>query len=335
MLLPMLLWIGLYRTALYYPIENHIIATRSAIREYRRLCLVDASAHICVFLITSILSVVPWTVLYYRETGRLIPNSWPSETMIKNSVFLQQAIDRPWYFYLEKLLVLSPVIFIGLCVTATSAFRLFVVDFVGGISNIVGRKSSAADFSNGPKSVREAAIRNSGSHNNHYNIFDYILVLAVSNRQRLHLIVLGSWAFAFLVPLTVLGRLGAGFQTRFILPAVPPLAILACYFVVSPYLKSLAILRYSLVNNSTHTNDNRFFNLTNVLLRVSVVALLLGYSAMHTIYYSILYPTLFADLEYSIIEIIVSILDNVLVAFQDQKSFELFLKLMKHYGLNK
>jgi hypothetical protein len=159
MLLPMLLWIALSRTALYYPIENHIIATRSAIREYRRLCLVDASAHICVFLIASLLSMVPWTVLYYRETGRLIPNSWPSETMIKNSVFLQQAIDRPWYFYLEKLLVLSPVIFIGLCVAATSAFRLFVVDFVGGIFSIVGRKPSAADYSNDPKSVREAAIR--------------------------------------------------------------------------------------------------------------------------------------------------------------------------------
>ena len=331
MLLPMLLWIALYRTTLYYPVRNHIIATRDNIREYRRLCLVDASAHLCVFLIASLLSVVPWTVLYYRETGRLIPNSWPSEAMIENSVFLQQAINRPWYFYLEKLLFMSPVIFIGLCVTATSAFRLFVVDFLGGIFSIVGRRPSAAGHCNDPKSIREAAIRNGGSY---YNIFDYILVLAVSNKQRLHLIVLGSWAFAFIVPLTVLGSLGAGFQTRFILPAVPALSILACYFVLSPYLKSLAVLRYGLVNN-THSNATRFFNITNVLLRVSVVALLLGYSAMHTIYYSVLYPTFFADLDYSIIEIIVSIVDSAFVVPPDQKSFELFLKMMKHYGLNK
>ncbi len=312
MLLPFSLWITHSRTALYYPIGNHTLSSSDNTRKYRKAYLTDVALHLGTFLITSLICMLPWTLLHYNATGRIFPNSWPSATMIKNSPFLQQAINRPWFFYLEKLLFLSPVVFIGLCVAFNAFTKYFLINF--------------------PRVVyRYAKFTESTTES---NLLDNCLILMVSNRLRFHSLVLGAWAAAFLAPFTLLGSLGAGFQTRFILPAIPPLSILACYFVLNPYFGNLIRFRSGLVN-STRSNPTQYSNLSNLILRFAFLAILLGYSAMHTLYYSVLYPTFFADLDYSLIDIIVTIIDNIFEAPPDQKSFERTLSMMKHYGLKK
>jgi len=54
------------------------------------------------------------------------------------------------------------------------------------------------------------------------------IVINLKKRQMLAEII---WAFSFLVPLTLYGIFGQGYQTRYILPAIPALAILSADFV--------------------------------------------------------------------------------------------------------
>ena len=71
-----------------------------------------------------------------------------------------------------------------------------------------------------------------------------------------------------------LGRLGAGFQTRFLLPVLPATSVLA-----------------SILINYTNSNSN------SQSLKELLVFVLLSYSAMHMLYYGIMFPPLFADLD--------------------------------------
>lgn len=91
-------------------------------------------------------------------------------------------------------------------------------------------------------------------------------------------LTLSSWPMAFLVGLSVLGVAGAGSQARFLLPAIAPLC---------------ALTGAQLAFTSAHSE--------HVL---PLAALLLAYMGVNLMYYAILFPNLYADLDLSVIELI-------------------------------
>lgn len=62
-------------------------------------------------------------------------------------------------------------------------------------------------------------------------IFGWINILVCLRKKRLGLELI--WAFSFLFPLTLYGVMGQGYQTRYILPAIPALAILSADFAAN------------------------------------------------------------------------------------------------------
>jgi len=113
---------------------------------------------------------------------------------------------------------------------------------------------------------------------------------------------------SFLFGLTCLGIAGGGYQTRFLLPIFPATSILSGYCVM------------------TSICEGNVFSLV-------VQVLLIVYGAMHTLYYGILYPPLFADIDYSLVDIINGILANAYVPPNSKDSFLFVIEHMKHYGL--
>ena len=107
---------------------------------------------------------------------------------------------------------------------------------------------------------------------------------------------------------TCLGMAGGGYQTRFLLPILPATSILTGFCTV----KSL---------------------LDRNILGLTILLLLVFYGAMHTLYYSVLYPPLFADMDYSLVDIVDGILANEYVPPSNKDSFVYAIEYMKHYGL--
>jgi hypothetical protein len=68
---------------------------------------------------------------------------------------------------------------------------------------------------------------------------------------------------------------------------------------------------------------------------IACTTLLLSYGAIHCLYYGVLFSPLFADLDHSLVDIIISTLQNSYYAPPSRESFELTLKFMKHFGLNR
>ena len=58
------------------------------------------------------------------HTGRLLPNAWPSEEMIRSSTYLQNAIAKPVYYYAYILLAISPIHILGLLIASASICRI-------------------------------------------------------------------------------------------------------------------------------------------------------------------------------------------------------------------
>lgn len=104
----------------------------------------------------------------------------------------------------------------------------------------------------------------------------------------------------------------SGYQSRFLTPLLPFTAILAAFFVV----------RGPQVPNSTSP------------MAGATVALLLAYSAMHFLYYGVLFAPFYADLDNSLLEIIPAILSSPYAAPPDKETFKLTLNFMKHFGLS-
>lgn len=115
--------------------------------------------------------------------------------------------------------------------------------------------------------------------------------------------VLLSWPLAFLGGLTFIGALGGGFQIRFILPILPATAILTGIAVV----------------NAGPTVS-------------PFVSLLCCVSAMHVLYYSVLYSPLFADMDNSVLEIVAKILNTTLDTNGSKESMYRMFQVMQHYG---
>ena len=121
------------------------------------------------------------------------------------------------------------------------------------------------------------------------------------------LTVLSVWPLSFLLGLTVLGAAGAGFQSRFLIPALPATAVLTAFVAGASAESSVS---------------------------GGIVLLLVVVGAFHTFYYCILYPTLFADFELSIADIIALILSSPLQPIESRTALSEVANFMTHHGLN-
>lgn len=127
-------------------------------------------------------------------------------------------------------------------------------------------------------------------------------------------VVLVSWPLSFLVAFTVLGVLGAGYQLRFLTPILPASAILAGYFVE--------------IQLKAHKS------LVSILMPVAIV-MLLCYSALHCLYYGILFSPLYADMDESIVGVILNLLRTAYYSPRDKEEMQNIFRYLAHFGLNR
>lgn len=60
------------------------------------------------------LAYLPWFLIYWQTTGRLLPNAWPSASMLQTSAFLRMAVAKPPLYYFESLVKFCPLHVVGL-----------------------------------------------------------------------------------------------------------------------------------------------------------------------------------------------------------------------------
>ena len=98
--------------------------------------LEDVLAHWGAFALGASLSHGPWVIAYWFYTGRILPNAWPSSTMLMRSPFLQAAVRKPWHSYVTILARVSPIHTVGLYLGAAAmehtARRLYARLLAGG-----------------------------------------------------------------------------------------------------------------------------------------------------------------------------------------------------------
>lgn len=254
-----------------------------------RLLLRLSAGPVSMFLLGALCSHGPWLWCYYRATGRLLPNAWPSPALIARHPFLQRAIAHPPHYYLATLLRFSPVMLVGLL---AAAVRPLVVWYAHKKTRVGSRSE-----------VRKAW---------------WCVCLAV-------------WPASFLAGLTLLGVCGAGYQARFLLPLVPATAVLSALHLTTVTSASTGAGAGTIAavsggpspskgkgkgkgtgsavsaasgDGSAGAGAGEDCAESEASVKGTVLALLLCYSSMHVLYYSVLLPTLYADLDASLLDVV-------------------------------
>lgn len=178
--------------------------------------------------------------------------------MLAQSSFVHAAVTgRPWYFYLEQSCAVLPFFLVA-----------FLVVVVAAVVTVCSRK------------------RRFDGHvqvNHKHQQSDDVDVLWMA------LTILGTILLAFVVGLTLLGALGMGYQTRFILPLSPIVAI-----IVAVFTEELATLKLSSPLTAAWIDQ--------------MLSMIMVLTAIHGWYYGVQYPTRYADLHGGVFEILASIL---------------------------
>lgn len=195
--------------------------------------------------------------------------------MIERFPFVRAAVHRPWYFYFQALLSVSPLQLVGLLFGAMIALH--------GLGRL-RRPEGGSLLTN--------------------------------------LAVFSSWSWAYLAGLTLVGIAGGGYQTRFLLPALPCSSIFA----------SLAIDQLSAFSHrSASSTGSTIACMVQVLETLLLGAL--GYSAILAVYYGVLYPPLFSDLEYGLGDILRTILSSPLSSPSSRDVSHEIADFIHHFGL--
>lgn len=118
--------------------------------------------------------------------------------------------------------------------------------------------------------------------------------------------ILALWPVAFIVANMILAGAGAGTQMRFILPALPGAALLA----------------------SVCIQQNR----TNSVF-IAVCAALLSIAAIHTLFYGVVFSTLFADISDDIFSIVDAILTFPVAVPSSPSVAQEITNFLKHHGV--
>lgn len=230
-----------------------------------------------------------FSTIYYsfqHSTGRLLPNAWPSPTMVKRSTFLQSALSKPWHSYVSSIFILSPMHGVGI-----SFGFIMLTTFTGRLLlQCYGYTDTTEVFDNHSKTGQDGD--------------DDISILMIEH-DKYCLSILAVWPLSFIAGLTFIGINGAGFQNRMLLPALPATALLA---------------------SSAINAEPRFGALASVLLCLS---------AFLSAYYGLLYAPLYADTDSSVWDILQSILGSPYYPPPTKDHFDVVLKYMRHFGLNK
>jgi hypothetical protein len=140
---------------------------------------------------------------------------------------------------------------------------------------------------------------------------------------RLVCIAVGIWSGSFLFALSMLGCLGAGFQLRFMAPMLPGTALLVSLSMINP---SNLVEQESRMSRLHHTL--LLGTMSNMLFTLGLIV-----SAFHGFYYGLLYPPLYADLQFSLFDILKSIVTNPYEPIHSQEVSSKVIKFMKHFGL--
>ncbi len=215
----------------------------------------------------------PWMLLYYNETGRWLPNAWPSQKMIEKSVYMQEALNKPFHYYVTMITKISPVHVFGCMLLLMSALS----SAWGTICGLIKDRSR----------------------------IDKILFVDIEMISSLEYWILFLWPLGFLSGHTFVGMKGGGYQTRFLLPALPATSIITAIGV------------------------EKFRDVSSVLY------IFVAIGCMHIMFYGIMFYPLFADFEFCVFDIIATILSSPQYAMDSRETYVQAFKYMKHFGLNR
>jgi len=156
----------------------------------------------------------PWVFVYHAVTGRWIPNAWPSEEMVRNSVYLQNALSQHPLFYMSSTFAVSPLHVVG---------TLYAI----GVGVYVIFR---------PATTCQCEIPN----------------INTKLSRSISVVIFALWPACFFAGLTLVGILGGGYQIRFILPALPATSILAGMCVVRSGAATGPLVAFLLCYSTIH-----------------------------------------------------------------------------------
>ena len=259
------------------------------------------------FLLGTVGAYAPWAWLYFTRTGRVLPNAWPSVSMLQANEFLRQALSKAPTFYAQILLEFSPVQLMGLLFGALVLVRL-ISKVIWQALNSFSRKS-----------------RISG---------DNIVTYGCSGRVAALLV----WPAAFLGGLTLVGVLGGGFQGRFMLPIIPASSILAAYCVHRSSHRSHASAFSPIGTNTVTSSAGRGAGVGTAGVGAAAVQVLLAvtlaYGALHCLYYGVLFSNMYADLDVSMLKALSKLLSAPYSPMGSQQSMQEMFKFLGHFGVH-
>lgn len=306
-------------------------------------CL-DVLYHCVAFIAGVLIGHGPWLIVHKVYTGRVLPNAWPSATMLRTSAFVRAAVNKPWHTYLSMLARLAPGYLLGL---------LFVLLFVVYILLVQQKRFACLVlypqklglFQRQFPYLPQQQQQQQGSHLVSQHSEDHwdaaVLVPVIT-------LLLSVWPLAFLLSLTALGSLGAGYQSRFLLPALPGLAIVASSGI--EWLTQRLPLQQQQQQQEQQLQQEEEVlrpctrccseqQVAAAAARVAAVrmcfSLAVMYGTCNAFYYGVLYAPLFAELDVSSIDIIQTVLEHTSHQPASRQSFEDTLRFMLHYGLNR
>lgn len=198
---------------------------------------------------------------------------------------------KPWHHYLTApLLTISPVHLVGLSFGLVHSLR-FATHLARRLYWSVVVDSSLLD--------------------KHHD--------AVSIAYSGRITVLFVWAMGVLVGHSLLGVLGAGFQTRFLMPMLPATSMLTALALTSRFPPAANTTWASCVQSIINP----------------IVALLVIYGALHAVYYGVLFAPLYGDLEHSVVHWLITIMKTPSKDPGSREIFTVILQYIKHYGIDR
>jgi hypothetical protein len=233
--------------------------------------------------------------------------------MMERAPFVCAAVAKPAHTYFLSLLTVAPVHLYGL---------LFCVTIVPPAIYLSARRLRRKYAKDAPSQV-SGCISISALEDRRYFWVNFL----VENSVGIRLFILSSWPFTFLIGLTVLGSVGAGFQSRFLLPIFPATAVLTAAVATS------LLQNPSSYQNIRRSTDDSMLQ-QSVGVSVAVFYLLSLVSGLTCIYYSTLFAPLFADIEYSIFDILRCIIVHPIDYSKSFDGWEVTKRTMQHFGLH-
>lgn len=201
--------------------------------------------------------------------------------MIAQSAFVRKAVTmRSWYFYLQQSCTVMPLFFIAIT--------------IGSLVGMVYLYVSLKKITNNDL-VREKRVSLCG-------VIGFV----------------ASYIWVFLLGMTTLGMLGAGFQTRFLLPCSPLVAIAVSF-----------IFELFTIQDASSSPETAFsMHQIAYVCAEQFIYLAILVSAITGWYYGVQFPTKYADLDGGgVFEFLVSILSTAM----DQDTIESLQTLPERY----